>query len=68
MRCACFHLKGKKNSKILVYGAGGFGRVIKHFISESNIMELSGWADKEADYYKEKGIDIIARVKYRKEL
>jgi len=52
--------KVKKNSRILVYGAGGFGRVIRHFISESDIMELSGWADKEAEYYKEKGIDIIS--------
>lgn len=58
--------KVKKNSRILVYGAGGFGRVVQHFISESDIMELSGWVDKEAEYYREKGIDIIAPEEIRK--
>jgi glycosyltransferase involved in cell wall biosynthesis len=51
--------KVKPGDRVLVYGAGGFGKVIASYVSASNDLELVGWADKNAGFYRKSGFDII---------
>lgn len=44
--------KVKLGSKILVYGAGGFGNVIEEYIEKRSDFFLAGWTDKRADEYR----------------
>lgn len=50
--------KVQKKSRILVYGAGGFGRIIEQFVRNSQELRLAGWVDQNAAYYKETGLDV----------
>lgn len=52
--------KVRQGSHVLVYGAGGFGKVIEQFARNSQDLELAGWADKNAAYYQKCGWDIVA--------
>ncbi len=58
---SCFlfpFLRVKPGEKILVYGAGMFGNVVKHYIENSRIFRLSGWTDQKADYYMSRGLKL----------
>jgi hypothetical protein len=51
--------KVKPGDRVLVYGAGGFGKVIASYVSASNDLELVGWADKNAGFYRKSRFDVI---------
>lgn len=44
--------------RIFVYGAGGFGRVVKTYVEQSDSLSLCGWTDKRADHYIEQGMNL----------
>lgn len=52
--------KVKQDSRIFVYGAGGFGKVIADYVLKSSHFKLVGWSDKNADYYIKKGYKLVA--------
>lgn len=48
----------KPGERLLVYGAGVFGTVVKRYIETSDVFQLSGWTDKRADSYILQGIKL----------
>jgi hypothetical protein len=52
-------LRVHKGSRILVYGAGGFGRIVEQFVRNAADLELAGWADQNAGYYRQRGQNVI---------
>lgn len=45
-------------SKILLYAAGGFGKVIYNYISNSSDLTLAGWTDKNYSALKKGGLPV----------
>lgn len=59
----------KPGSRILVYGAGGFGKVIYSMINNDPDLVSAGWTDKDFEYLQRKGmpvnnISILENVDY----
>jgi hypothetical protein len=52
--------KVKPGDRVLVYGAGGFGKVVESYIRKSKNLKLAGWADRNDVFYKDLGLDVIA--------
>lgn len=48
----------KSDAKIYLYGAGGFGRVLKNYIETCPELQFVGWTDGNAIKYREMGISI----------
>ncbi|MCR2045728.1 glycosyltransferase [Acetatifactor muris] len=46
----------RQGDRVLVYGAGGFGRIVKEYVEHSDEICLSGWTDKRADQYIKQGM------------
>lgn len=46
------------HSKIFLYGAGGFGRVLKNHIEESDALSFAGWTDGRAESLIKEGVPI----------
>lgn len=44
--------------KIVIYGAGRFGRSIKIQIQSDNLEEKVAWVDQENDYYQSMGYEV----------
>lgn len=51
--------KVRRHSRIFIYGAGGFGKVVTDYADNSNDLELAGWTDIKADYYRKKGYKVV---------
>ena len=59
----------KNGERILVYTAGGFGKVIYDYVKKSSMLTLVGWTDKNCLSLQAQGlpvedIDIILRKEY----
>lgn len=50
----------RNHHRVLVYGAGGFGKVIEPFVRRSEQLELAGWADGNAEYYQRQGLEVLS--------
>lgn len=48
----------KSDAKIYLYGAGGFGRVLKNYIETCPELQFVGWTDGNATKYREMGISM----------
>lgn len=48
----------KSNARIYLYGAGGFGRVLKNYIETCPELHFVGWTDSKASKYRENGFVI----------
>lgn len=46
----------KPGDRVFVYGAGGFGKVVKNYIDHSDTLILCGWTDKRAEEYIRQGV------------
>lgn len=54
------YTKVKRDSKILIYGAGKFGKQIYSIVKNSTNYEVVGRADKNWKLYEKQGVDVIA--------
>lgn len=52
------YAKVQHNERIFIYGAGGFGKVIKQFVEKSESLELVGWTDAKAEIYRKNNMKI----------
>lgn len=50
--------KVQRGDSIFVYGAGGFGKVVREYVERSEQIHLCGWTDKKADHYIEQGMKL----------
>lgn len=48
----------RPGSRVFVYGAGGFGKVVAGYAAGSKDLELAGWTDQNADYYMRQGYKV----------
>lgn len=48
----------KANSRIYLYGAGGFGKILKKHLERSATLEFVGWTDGNAENLKRSGLKI----------
>lgn len=55
----------RKDEKIVVYGAGGFGRALHNFLV-INSFNVVGWADKYVKNEKVIGLDELAQIEFDK--
>lgn len=51
--------KVRMGTRIAVYGAGSFGRVIKEFWEHSSGCGVIGWFDLHYETYQKQGIDVV---------
>ncbi|SFQ11793.1 Glycosyl transferase family 2 [Butyrivibrio proteoclasticus] len=49
----------KKNSKLIIYGAGGFGQNIYNYCIGHRV-DVVAWIDKNSLYYKQQGLNVIS--------
>lgn len=49
-----------EKKRVVIYGAGGFGKAIKIYCDESNAVNVVGWADLHYEVYQNQGLDVIS--------
>lgn len=47
-------------ARIVVYGAGTFGRTVKEFCDRHQDIEVAGWLDQHYMTYRKQGLDVVS--------
>ncbi len=54
----------KQNSKVIIYGAGGFGVSLKRFLNDNTDINIVAWVDKSAEREGVKKPDCLLRIEF----
>lgn len=52
--------KVSPNMRLIIYGAGGFGKTIKGYCDNSDNISVSGWVDLHYANYRQQGLDVTS--------
>ena len=58
--------KIQEKKKIVIYGAGGFGKAIKKYCDVFKGEDVVGWVDLHYDLYQKQGFDVISIKQIKK--
>lgn len=47
-------------ARIVVYGAGTFGRTVKEYCDRHQDIEVAGWLDQHYMTYRKQGLDVVS--------
>lgn len=53
-------VKVKSQMKVVIYGAGGFGKVVKEYCDGSQKLDVVGWVDLHYEFYQNQGLDVVS--------
>lgn len=48
----------RRGSRIIIYGAGAFGRAVYEFVNQSGLYSLAAWVDKNDRIYQKEGFPV----------
>lgn len=52
-------VKLKNQMRVVVYGAGGFGKVVKNYCDNLDQTEVTAWVDSHYELYQKQGMDVM---------
>ena len=52
--------KVAEKMRLVIYGAGGFGKTVKNFCDKLPNVSVVGWSDLHYDFYQQQGLDVVS--------